>query len=100
MTVNPERVEVNWSKLTKEEIDQIWAEAKYYYEQGEELFLNPELEEEMRSIQSKHTEESPYTGIIDEYLNTPIPSNWDGLDYSLNEDDFIKVMLICYQQEM
>ncbi len=35
--------------------------------------LNPELEEEMRSIQSKHTEESPYTGIIDEYLNTPIP---------------------------
>ncbi|HFE6057764.1 TPA: VapE domain-containing protein [Staphylococcus aureus] len=79
MTVNPERVEVNWSKLTKEEIDQIWAEAKYYYEQGEELFLNPELEEEMRSIQSKHTEESPYTGIIDEYLNTPIPSNWDDL---------------------
>ncbi|SUL31766.1 E family protein [Staphylococcus aureus] len=42
MTVNPERVEVNWSKLTKEEIDQIWAEAKYYYEQGEELFLNPD----------------------------------------------------------
>lgn len=79
MTVNPERVEVNWSKLTKEEIDQIWAEAKYYYEQGEELFLNPELEEEMRSIQSKHTEESPYTGIIDEYLNTPIPSNWEDL---------------------
>lgn len=79
MTVNPERVEVNWSKLTKDEIDQIWAEAKYYYEQGEELFLNPELEEEMRSIQSKHTEESPYTGIIDEYLNTPIPSNWDDL---------------------
>lgn len=72
MTVNPERVEVNWSKLTKDEIDQIWAEAKHYYEQGEELFLNPELEEEMRSIQSKHTEESPYTGIIDEYLNTPI----------------------------
>ena len=28
MTVNPERVEVNWSKLTKDEIDQIWAEAK------------------------------------------------------------------------
>lgn len=79
MTVNPERVEVNWSKLTKEEIDQIWAEAKYYYEQGEELFLNPELEEEMRSIQSKHTEESPYIGIIDEYLNTPIPSNWEDL---------------------
>ncbi|WP_460900662.1 VapE domain-containing protein, partial [Staphylococcus aureus] len=32
MTVNPERFEVNWSKLTKEENDQSWAEAKDYYE--------------------------------------------------------------------
>lgn len=79
MTVNPENVEVKWSKLTKEDIDQIWAEAKHFYEQGEDLFLSPEFEEEMRNIQSKHTEESPYVGIIEEFLNTPIPTNWSEL---------------------
>ncbi|MFU0768938.1 virulence-associated E family protein [Staphylococcus pasteuri] len=86
MTVNPENVEVNWSKITKDEIDQIWAEAKYFYDQGEELFLKPELEEEMRSIQSKHTEESPYVGIIEEFLNTPIPKNWNDMSISERRD--------------
>ncbi|MCS4486357.1 virulence-associated E family protein [Staphylococcus americanisciuri] len=79
MTVNPERVEANWSKLTQNDIDQIWAEAKHYYEKGEELFLNPELEKQMREIQSSHTEDSPYVGIIDEFLKTKIPSNWNDL---------------------
>ncbi|EJH4458193.1 virulence-associated E family protein [Staphylococcus pseudintermedius] len=86
MTVNPDKVEVKWSKLTKDEINQIWAEAKHYYEQGEELYLDPELEEEMRSIQSKHTEESPYLGIIEEFLNTPIPSNWNEMSISERRD--------------
>ncbi|MEB7433330.1 virulence-associated E family protein [Staphylococcus pasteuri] len=95
MTVNPENVEVNWSKITKDEIDQIWAEAKHFYDQGEELFLKPELEEEMRSIQSKHTEESPYVGIIEEFLNTPLPNNWYEMnihqrrDYLRGDDDLL-----------
>jgi len=79
MTVNPDNVEVKWSKITKQEIDQIWAEAVHFYNKGEELYLEPELEEEMREIQSKHTEESPYVGIIEEFLNTKIPSNWNEL---------------------
>lgn len=86
MTVNPENVEVKWSKLTKDEIDQIWAEAKHFYDKGEELYLDPELEEEMRSIQSKHTEESPYVGIIEEFLNTPIPKNWQDMSISERRD--------------
>lgn len=79
MTVNPDNVEVNWSKLTKQEIDQIWAEATHFYNEGEELYLVPELENEMRDIQSKHTEESPYVGIIEEFLNTKLPTNWNEL---------------------
>lgn len=86
MTVNPEKVEVKWSKLTKDEIDQIWAEAKHYYDKGEELYLDPELEEEMNAIQSKHTEESPYVGIIEEFLNTPIPKNWQDMTISERRD--------------
>ncbi|MEH7960898.1 VapE domain-containing protein, partial [Staphylococcus pseudintermedius] len=77
LTVNPDKVEENWSQLTKDDINQIWAEAKYFYEQGEDLYLSSELEKEMRAIQSKHTEESPYVGIVEEFLNTPIPSNWN-----------------------
>lgn len=79
MTVNPDNVEVNWSKLTKSEIDQIWAEAVHFYNEGEDLYLTPELETEMRDIQSKHTEESPYVGIIEEFLNTKLPTNWNEL---------------------
>ncbi len=46
-------------------------------------------EEEMNAIQSKHTEESPYVGIIEEFLNTPIPKNWQ--DMSIGERrDFYK----------
>ena len=77
---------MKWSKLTKDEIDQIWAEAKHYYDKGEELYLDPELEEEMNAIQSKHTEESPYVGIIEEFLNTPIPKNWQDMTISERRD--------------
>lgn len=79
MTVNPDNVEVKWSKITKKDIDQIWAEAIHFYKEGEELYLEPELEKEMRDIQSKHTEESPYVGIIEEFLNTKLPTNWNEL---------------------
>ncbi|AMG33632.1 virulence-associated E family protein [Staphylococcus saprophyticus] len=79
MTVNPDNVEVKWSKITKHDIDQIWAEAVHFYNEGEELYLDPELEKEMRDIQSKHTEESPYVGIIEEFLNTKLPTNWNEL---------------------
>ena len=40
----------------------------------------------MRSIQSKHTEESPYVGIIEEFLNTPIPKNWQDMTISERRD--------------
>lgn len=79
MTVNPDNVEVKWSRITKQEIDQIWAEAKHFYDKGEDLYLEPELEKEMQDIQSKHTEESPYVGIIEEFLNTKLPTNWNEL---------------------
>ena len=76
MTVNPDNVEVKWSKITKNEIDQIWAEATNFYNEGEELYLAPELETEMRDIQSKHTEEQVYQGVIESFLEKPITEDW------------------------
>lgn len=69
-----------WKDLTKEEIDQIWAEAKTAWEKGEKLWLDPEMEKEAMKRQEKHTEESAKTGLIQEYLNTLLPANWDELD--------------------
>jgi predicted P-loop ATPase len=65
-----------WKDLPKE-VDQIWAEAYYHAQFGiEALHLNKELEEYAREQQMAHKEESPWTGIIAEYLEKPIPANW------------------------
>lgn len=80
ITVKPEQASTHWSKLKKAEIDQLWAEAKHYYEAGEPLFLEKSLEKEMNEIQAAHTEESPYEGVIREYLDTKIPKNWAEMD--------------------
>ena len=66
--------------MTQEEIDQIWAEAKTVWEKGEKLWLDPEMEKEAIIRQEKHTEESAKTGLIQEYLDTLLPENWDDLD--------------------
>ena len=69
-----------WKDMTQEEIDQIWVEAKTVWEKGEKLWLDPEMEKEAIIRQEKHTEESAKTGLIQEYLDTLLPENWDDLD--------------------
>lgn len=69
-----------WRMLDKDTVDQIWAEAVRLYLKGEELFLSDDIERAAREEQEYHTEESPWYGLIEEYLNTPIPLNWYDLD--------------------
>lgn len=64
-------------------VDQIWAEAFMYYKAGEKLYLDADLEEEAREIQTEHTEEDDRTGLIVNYLNTLLPRNWDTM--SIND---------------
>ncbi len=80
VTVNKGRMEKSWSTLTDAEIDQLWAEAKHRYESGEKLYLPKALEDEMNEIQESHTEESPWFGIIQDYLETKLPDNWEEMD--------------------
>lgn len=61
------------------ERDQVWAEAKYYFEQGEELFLPESLEVVAREEQEKREVEVPWVAEIAKYLNTKLPENWDSL---------------------
>lgn len=64
-------------KLTDEIIDQIWAEAVEGFRSGEHWYLAEAAEDEARIIQSEHTEESAKAGLIREFLERPLPKDWD-----------------------
>jgi predicted P-loop ATPase len=65
--------------LDKKEVDQIWAEAVQLFKQGEPLYLERELEEYAQGKQTEHTEKDDRTGIIQNYLDTLLPENWDDM---------------------
>jgi predicted P-loop ATPase len=69
-----------FSDLTLEEVNQIWAEAFELYKKGEPLYLSTEAELLARESQKEHSEEDERKGIIEAYLETPVPSNWSSMD--------------------
>lgn len=75
-----ERKKSLWKDMDQHEIDQIWAEAVQIYKNGEQLWLDTELEKIAIQKQEQHTEESSKAGLIQEYLDTLLPDNWDELD--------------------
>ena len=81
-----------WDEITDEEVHQIWAEAKHYFDKGEKLYLNSKLEAVAREIQEQFTEEDPQIGVIEEYLERLLPADWaemelDARRYWLNSTD-------------
>ncbi|MEG0168130.1 MAG: virulence-associated E family protein, partial [Ruthenibacterium sp.] len=66
--------------FTKEERDQIWAEAKYYYENGEKLYLEAEMIKEAEEVQREAMEVDERQGMVEEYLETLLPENWEEMD--------------------
>ncbi len=79
--VEKHRIKKNlWREDIKAEIHQIWAEAVELWKMGEGLFLEQELEKQAVKIQEKHTEISSMEGLIHEYLEMPLPENWEDLD--------------------
>lgn len=69
-----------WEGLTLDTVRQIWAEAKYYYENGEKLFLSDELEELANQVQESHMEDDPRIGMIEDYLERLLPEDWAEMD--------------------
>ena len=78
--VHPAKKSV-WNDLP-EEVDQIWAEAYTYWALGEELYLSKEVEALAFEQQESHRETSGKEGVILDFLEKKIPSNWDQLDLS------------------
>jgi len=70
---------VRW-KITPEVRDQIWAEAKYYYEQGEKLYLEGDLLEEAEEAQRSAMESDERQGLVEQYLSKLLPENWSEMD--------------------
>lgn len=65
--------------LSKQEIDQIWAEAVELYRAGETLFLDKQMEDEARNAQKAHTEQDDRIGAIEAYLDRLLPSTWESM---------------------
>ena len=75
--------------ITQEDIDQLWAEAYYYWANGESLVLEGDLEEEALRIQLSHTEGGELVGLIEEYLEMLLPEDWESLDI-FDRRDYIR----------
>ena len=62
--------------------DQLWAEAVHYYKQGEPLYLSEELEAQAKQRQQDFNDDNddPIVAMLDKYLNTLLPVNWDTMD--------------------
>lgn len=81
MEVCAERITKNqWTDLTDYELGQIWAEAIHYYNEGQQLYLPKDMEEEMNAKRETYTEVDDRIGLIQQYLDTKLPANWAAMD--------------------
>ena len=63
-------------------VDQIWAEAVWYWRAGEPLYMTGKAEEIAIRMQEEHQESTGWEGIIWDFLNKKVPFNWDGMGVS------------------
>lgn len=70
-------------EMTKEEVQQIWAETLVLYEKGEKLYLEGDDVSQATSEQADAMETDEREGLVRTYLDTLLPGDWD--DMSLYE---------------
>lgn len=61
----------------KDEVDQIYAEAVMRWRLGEPLYLKGEAEELAKQAQEEHRESNVKEGIIRDFIERPVPVDWD-----------------------
>lgn len=69
----------NWH-FTQADRDQFWAEAKAIWESGEKLYLEGDILAESEKAQRNAMEVDERVGMVEEYLNTLLPTTWDSMD--------------------
>jgi predicted P-loop ATPase len=65
-----------WQELPAE-VDQIWAEAFFYWKMGETLYLQGEIEDNAKAKQEEHREASTYEGVTLDFINRQVPEDWE-----------------------
>lgn len=60
-------------------VSQLWAEAVDLYKKGEKLYLEDRLEAKAKQQQEAYAEDDYRTGLIKDYLDMPVPSNWESM---------------------
>lgn len=63
--------------FTEEIVDQVWAEIVVRYNAGEQWYLSETAEAMAREVQSAHTEQNGKQGVVENFLETLLPKNWD-----------------------
>jgi hypothetical protein len=74
--------------MTREVVQQIWAEVKVLATAGEKLYLDPSLETFANNEQREAMEQDDREGIVREYLDMLLPANWDDMDVYRRRDYF------------
>lgn len=74
--------ELNPHEMTDATRDQIWAEAVYYANKGEPLWLEGEVLAEATDIQADNIETDERAGLVAEFLDIPIPTTWASIPLS------------------
>lgn len=75
-------------EMTRELVDQIWAETMVLSKAGEELFLDKSLEAFAQEEQREAMQQDDREGIVREYLNMLLPDTWDEMDIYRRRDYF------------
>ena len=65
-----------WDHLTDAYIEQVWAEAKFRWQMGEQLYLTGDVARAAVEHQEQHRDASPWEGIIAEFVERAIPDDW------------------------
>lgn len=60
-------------------VQQLWAEAKHYFEQGEKLYLDENLEAVAHGMQDEFSQQDTRLGRILNYLDMEFPDTWDDM---------------------
>lgn len=74
--------------ITKEEVEQIWAEALVLVDKGEKLYLDRNLEAYSQAEQALAIEQDDREGLVCAYLGMLLPENWNEMD-SYARQEFI-----------
>ncbi len=61
----------------EDEVPQLWAEAYCYWQLGEKLYLTGDVEDLAKEQQESHRESTAREGIVREFVDRPVPVDWD-----------------------